>query len=114
MKYSGLVGTKQSLGLAREQDLIEKQCVSAGRFVHGGAGDTWITGQGHHDLVLSSRDDNCTREGEGNSSLVPSLAKAQPFRLLICTSVRHCRKDCAILGICSKCFPGCSPGLGVH
>lgn len=42
MQYSGLARTKHSLCLAREQELLESQSLTAGRLVGaGGAGDTW-------------------------------------------------------------------------
>lgn len=40
MQYSGLARTKQSLSLAREQELLESQSLTVGRLVDGGAGDT--------------------------------------------------------------------------
>lgn len=42
------------------------------------------------------------------------------FDLLLCASGGHCWRSCGDLGIqagipaCSRGFPGCSPGLGVH
>lgn len=40
MQYSGLAGTKQSLSLARKQELLKRQSLTVGRLVDGGAGDT--------------------------------------------------------------------------
>jgi len=41
MQYSGMAGTKQSLSLAREQELLEHHSRTAGGLMDGGAGDTW-------------------------------------------------------------------------
>lgn len=38
MQYYGLAGTKQSLSLSREQELLESMSLSVGRVVDGGAG----------------------------------------------------------------------------